>query len=96
VAPGNDFNIGGIGITNSILYGWVCIVFLMVLFTRVAKRVTIKPKGGFIQMVEMGVDFITNLVVNAFDNKKIGRKYAPYFVTIFFFILFNNWLSPTI
>jgi F-type H+-transporting ATPase subunit a len=30
-------------------------------------------------------------VVNAFDNKKVGRKYVPFFVTLFFVVLLNNW-----
>jgi F-type H+-transporting ATPase subunit a len=51
------------------------------------------PKGGFIQFIEVGVDFITNLVENAFDNKETGRKYVPFFVTLFFFILLTNWLG---
>jgi F-type H+-transporting ATPase subunit a len=93
VAPAGVFNIGNWAITNSILYGWICNIFLIVLFIWVAHQVTVKSKGGFIQIVEVGVTFITNLVENAFDDKKIGRKYVPYFVTLFFFILFNNWLG---
>jgi F-type H+-transporting ATPase subunit a len=93
VSPGGDTHIGSFALSNSIIYGWVCAVFLCALFISVARRVTIKPKGGFIQIVEAGVEFITNLVTNSFDDKEIGRKYVPYFVTIFFFILFNNWLG---
>lgn len=93
VAPHAVFTIGGWPVSNSILYGWICAIFLFVLFTWVARRATVKPKGGFVQIVEVGVDFITNLVENAFDDKKVGRKYVPYFVTLFFFILFNNWLG---
>lgn len=93
VAPAPVFQLGGFTITNSILYGWICAVVLIILFSVIARRVTVKPKGGFIQIVEVGVDFITNLVVGAFDDKKIGRKYVPFFVTLFFFILFNNWLG---
>ena len=93
VSPLVVFHIGSIAITNSILYGWVSIVVLIVLFTWVARRVTVKPRGGFTQIVEVGVEFITNLVVGSFDDKKVGRKYVPFFVTLFFFILFNNWLG---
>jgi F-type H+-transporting ATPase subunit a len=93
VAPAGVFHVGGFDITNSILYGWICALVITALFIWVARRVTVKPKGGFIQIVEVGVEFITNLVENSFDNKKIGRKYVPFFVTIFFFILFNNWLG---
>lgn len=93
VAPGEVFHIGSLSITNSILYGWISAIFLIAFLTWVARQVTVKPKGGIIQFIEAGVDFITNLVENAFDDKKVGRKYVPFFVTIFFFILLNNWLG---
>jgi len=93
VAPLGVFQVGGFNITNSILYGWICALFIIVLLTWVARRVTLKPKGGLVQFIEVGVDFITNLVENAFEDKEVGRKYVPFFVTLFFFILFNNWLG---
>jgi F-type H+-transporting ATPase subunit a len=93
VAPGAIFTIGGLTITNSILYGWICTILLIIIMVWTARKVTIKPKGGFIQFVEIGVDFITNLVENSFEDKNRARKYVPYFVTVFFFILFSNWLG---
>src|SRR3712207_6241431 len=93
VAPAHVLEIGSLQITNSILYGWICALVIIALFIWVARRVSVKPKGGLTQVVEVGVDFITNLVENAFDDKKIGRKYVPFFVTMFFFILLNNWLG---
>jgi F-type H+-transporting ATPase subunit a len=93
VAPGGVLQIAGITITNSILYGWICTLFIILVLILVARRVTVKPKGGLIQLIEYGVEFITNLVTNAFDDKKTAKKYVPYFVTLFFFILFNTWLG---
>ncbi len=93
VAPGGVLQLGGFTITNSILYGWACALVIMIVFVLAARLVTVKPKGGFVQFVEAGVEFISNMVENAFEDKSIGRKYAPYFVTLFFFILFNNWLG---
>ena len=93
VAPGQVLKIGSVSITNSMLYGWICAVLLIIVFTWVARKITIKPKKGFIQIVEVGVDFISNLVENSFDDKRVGKKYVPFFVTLFFFILFNNWLG---
>lgn len=93
VAPGGVLSLGGFVITNSILYGWICTLAITVVLIWVARRVTVKPRGGFIQFIEVGVEFITDLVVTAFDDKKIGRKYVPYFVTLFFFILLNTWLG---
>jgi F-type H+-transporting ATPase subunit a len=93
IAPAPVFQLGNFTITNSILYGWICAVVLIVLFAVVARRVTVKPKGGFVQLVEIGVDFIAGTVMGAFDDKKVARRYVPFFVTLFFFILFNNWLG---
>lgn len=93
IAPAQVFQWGSFGITNSILYGWICATVLIILFSIVARRVTVKPRGGFMQIVEIGVDFIGNTVMGAFDDKKVARRYVPFFVTLFFFILFNNWLG---
>jgi F-type H+-transporting ATPase subunit a len=93
VAPAGVFHVGSWAITNSILYGWISAVAIIVFLVWIARKVSVKPKGGAVQFVEVGVDFITDLVENAFDDKKTGRKYVPYFVTLFFFILFNNWLG---
>lgn len=93
VAPGEVFMIGNWPITNSILYGWICAVVIVVFLIWVARRLTVKPRGGVVQFVEIGVEFINNLVENSFDDKAKGRKYVPFFVTLFFFILLNNWLG---
>ncbi|HVW23552.1 MAG TPA: F0F1 ATP synthase subunit A [Candidatus Saccharimonadales bacterium] len=91
VAPLNDFTIGGLHITNSMLYGWIILAIMIAVLVKVARRVSVKPRGGLTQYVEAGVDFVTNLVEGAFDDKKIGRKYVPFFVTLFFVILLCNW-----
>jgi F-type H+-transporting ATPase subunit a len=91
VAPGADFNFLGITVTNSMLYGWIVCLGLILGLTYLARRVTLHPKGGVVQYIEAGVDFATNLVEGAFTDRKIGRKYVPFFVTLFFFILLNNW-----
>ena len=93
VAPAAAFRLGGFTITNSILYGWICAVAIIALLIWVARQVTVRPKGGLVQVIEAGVDFITDLVENAFDDRKRGRKYVPFFVTVFFFILLNNWFG---
>ncbi len=90
IAPGGLFSIFGWTITNSILFGWICSVILIVIFIRVAKNMTLRPKGGFTQIVEIGTDFITNTLENSMGDRKLALKYAPFFVTVFFFIAFSN------
>lgn len=91
VAPATDFTIAGVQVTNSMLYGWIVCLTLVIWLIYVARRVTIHPKGGAIQYIEAGVDFATDLVTGAFDDEKVGRKYVPFFVTLFFFVLLSNW-----
>lgn len=87
------FELGPIGITNSMLYGWMCIVFITIVLVIVAQKMTIKPKGGFIQLIEVFAEFIRGTVEGAFNNKKKAKKYLPYFLTMFLLILFVNWLG---
>lgn len=93
VAPSNVLQIGGLQISNSILYGWLSIILIAVVLITIARRVTVKPKAGLTQFIEAGAEFIVNLVEGSFDDKRRARKYIPFFVTLFFFILLNNWLG---
>lgn len=93
IAPGPIFQIGGLTITNSIFYGWICMVLIIVAMVLVARRITIRPKGGFVQLIELGAEFTMNTIESGFENKASARKYMPYFVTLFFFLLLNNWLG---
>lgn len=91
VAPGTDFTLFGLQITNSMVLGWAICLLSAVWLAWIARRVTVHPKGGVIQYVEAGVTFVVDLVEGAFTDKSIGRKYVPFFVTLFFFVLLNNW-----
>jgi F-type H+-transporting ATPase subunit a len=91
VAPGSDFIVGGVQITNSILFGWIINVVIVSLLIWLARKVTIRTKGGIVDYIEAGYSFVSDLVIGTFTDKTVGRKYVPFFVTLFFFILLNNW-----
>lgn len=93
VAPHTLFTLAGWPITNAILYGWICTVAICALLIWAARRVSLRPRGGLVQFIEYGVEFVTNLVESAFEDKRKGRKYVPFFIALFFFILLNNWLG---
>jgi F-type H+-transporting ATPase subunit a len=63
------------------------------MLVHIAKRMTLRPKGGLTQIVEVGTDFITNLLESSLESSEKAAKYAPYFVTVFWFVLFSNWLG---
>ncbi len=93
IAPGVVFHLWGLPITNSIFYGWIAIVIMTIVFIAVARRISVKPKGGLIQYVEVAADFVITTIEGAFDDKSKARKYTPYFITLFFFLLANNILG---
>lgn len=91
VAPATDFTIFGVHITNSMVWGWIVSLVIIITLISVARRVMVHPKGGLVQYVEAGVSFVVDLVEGAFTEKSTGRKYVPFFVTLFFLVLLNNW-----
>ncbi len=93
IAPGEVWHIGGLTLTNSIVYGWICAVIMIMFFVWVARRISVKPKGGVFQVIEVFAEFIVSTVESGFEDKARARKYIPYFVTLFFFLLINNWLG---
>lgn len=93
IAPGELFEFHGYPITNSMVFAWFCSVLLIIGLASVARRMTLKPKAGFTQFVEIGTDFVTNVIDNSLGDRDKALKYAPFFVTIFFFIAFSNILG---
>ncbi len=93
IAPGGLFTINGWTITNSMVYAWLCSLFLLFLFIFIARRITMRPKGGFTQIVEVGTEFVVGTIENSMGDREMAVKYAPFFVTVFFFIAFANLLG---
>ena len=93
ITPGELFQVGGFTITNSIFYGWISSLIIIVVVALAARRIGLRPKKGFTQFLEIGSDFITNQMAGALGSRKKALQYAPYFVTFFFFIMFSNWLG---
>ena len=93
ITPGELFTVGGFTVTNSMLYAWISCLLIAALLIIAARMATIRPRKGFIQFFEIGAEFITNLIENSMHSRAKALKYAPYFVTIFFFIMLNNWFG---
>lgn len=90
IAPGGLFELGGYTITNSMLFMWICSMIIFIALAVTAKRMTLQPKKGFTQFIEIGTEFIMSMLQGSLGSRAKAVKYAPYFVTIFFFIVFTN------
>jgi F-type H+-transporting ATPase subunit a len=87
------FEIGGLTVTNSILYGWFCSIVIIALFIAARKRLKLKGTQGPAGLLEAGTEFMVNLLDNSFGDRKLAIKLTPIFASVFFFIMFSNWLG---
>ncbi|MDQ3123847.1 MAG: F0F1 ATP synthase subunit A [bacterium] len=93
VEPGEVFTIGGLSVSNSMFYGWIVAVVVLIMMITVSRMMTLKPRRGFIQFIEAGTELIIGMITNALGSRAKAIKYAPYFAAIFFYVLFNNWFG---
>ncbi len=93
IAAEQLFKIGPISISNSQFFGWIVAALIIWIFVGVAGKVRIKTRGGLTQFVELGIQFIVGILESNLGSRKKAYKYAPFFATIFFFILLNNWFG---
>lgn len=93
IAPEKIFEVAGYPITNSMIYGWMAAIFLILLFNAGRKRMKIAGTKGPSGLLEAGVEFIVSLLENTLGSRRLAIRLAPIFAALFFFIMFNNWLG---
>lgn len=87
------FDIAGLPITNSILYGWIVATLIIIFLVMARKRLKIGGTKGPSELIEIGTEFIVGLLKNTLGSERLAIKYTPLFATMFFFIVINNWLG---
>lgn len=93
ITPAELFTVGGFSITNSMFYGAISSILILLLLIISARKMTIRPKRGFIQFVEIGTEFIIGTIENSMGSRKKAVKYAPFFASAFFFVMLSNWFG---
>jgi len=92
VAAEQIFQIGSFPITNSIINGWIAVLFFVILAFLVRNRTALVPKG-LQNIVEGTVEFLLKEVEKVTGDKIRARKFLPIVGTIFLFVLFSNWIG---
>lgn len=93
ITPDKLFEIAGYPITNSIFYGWICAAFLIFLLIKARRNIKLSGAKGAAGLIEIGTEFIVGLLESTLGSRTRAIRYAPIFATLFFFIMFNNWLG---
>jgi F-type H+-transporting ATPase subunit a len=78
-------------LTNYMVFLLIAITLTAVFFFIVARKMSLVPKG-IGNIGEMGVEFVrNNIVLDVMGSE--GVKYLPFVVTVFFAVLFNNFVG---
>lgn len=84
------FSFHGLGITNSMLLGWIVSALLVVGLAIAAKRIKVTSGGKTLSIVEVLCESVTTLAADVMDRER-AAAFAPFFITLFVFIMANNW-----
>lgn len=84
--------------TKTVAQIWIVVIILIVVFLSCARWYKKRDEqsdapGGFVGMMEMLVMAIYDDVVKASIGEKYFKPYAPYLLTVFFFIFTTNLLG---
>jgi F-type H+-transporting ATPase subunit a len=82
------------GVTQYSFYMYIaCILLLVVIMVFKKKQAaSLVPEGRFVNLVEYGVEFVRDDVL-AGTLGDSWREHFPFLATIFFFVLFNNFIG---
>ena len=95
LADGTSVRPLDLSITRNVLQIWIVVALLLTIFLSCASWYkkhdkTSKAPGGFIGAVEMLVMMINDDVIKTSIGEKHYKRYAPYLLTVFFFIFVTN------
>ena len=84
---------GPLVLNNSLLAGLVGSLVIMVLFITATRFMKLHPTGGLANLIETISEAILNLVEQVTHNRAKALRFFPLLMTLFLFILVNNWLG---
>jgi F-type H+-transporting ATPase subunit a len=85
------FHIFGLPITNTMLAGWITVLFLVIFSWAITRRMKLIPgrlQTAFEFILGWMFDFCKSVA-----GEENGRRFFPVVCTIFLFVAFNAWLS---
>ncbi len=90
LAPETLFNLGPIAVTNSMLLGWICAIFLSLLLVGAAKASNVWPKSRLAFYTESVVDLVFGLLADTFGDRKKAQRHFPLLISLLLFVLLVN------
>lgn len=81
-----------LAITNSMIASVLVVIIVSLMYLIPAKRGKLIP-GRWQALMEYSVESVRNLINGTITNAAAARFFFPFLCSLFFFILFSNWLT---
>jgi F-type H+-transporting ATPase subunit a len=89
-------HVGKFTVTNSLVMSWATVIILVAFFVAVGRKVKNPPAGGpgkLQNLFEIILEQALNLADSVTGSRKKTQKFLPVVLSLFLFILLNNWLG---
>ncbi len=86
------FHIGSFQVTNSLLTSWLSVLVILVLSLAIRLKLS-KIPNKLQHVFELFLDGALSLCDQVTNDRKISLKIFPIVLTLFLFILVNNWIG---
>lgn len=87
------FRIGTFPVTNSMITGVIASVTITVIMVWIARSIAVSPGTGLQGAIDAASDWLLSLIDQVVHDRDKSIRFFPIVITIFFFVLVNNWLG---
>ena len=86
------FHYGSFSITNALLTSWIVVALIIILSLILRSKLRVIP-GKLQNVFELVIDEGLKLCDQVTNNRNLSIKIFPIAISVFFFILINNWFG---
>ncbi len=86
------WHLGNFVVTNAMLNAYIAVAFFILIALIASRRKSLVPKGIH-NIIETLIEFALSEIDKVTGDKRKTRLFLPLVATIFFFVLFSNWLG---
>ena len=86
------FHVGDFAVTNALFTSWIAVFLIIIISISLRSKLKLIPKGiqNFFEIILEGALSLCDQVTG---SRKTTTKVFPLAISVFFFILINNWLG---
>ena len=86
------FKVGNFTVTNSLINSFLVVIIVACLSLALRKKIKMVPKG-LQNVAEMIIEGLLDMFDSVTHSRQKSLQFAPLILSLFFFILLNNWLG---